>query len=42
AEPSASDVIPYNNTMIVQLAKGAAFYDISNVQAPSFLSRITQ
>lgn len=41
-ETTASDVIPYNNTLIVQLAKGAAFYDISNVQSPSFLSRITQ
>ncbi len=42
AEPTASDVIPNNNTMIVQLKKGAAFYDISNALAPSFLSRITQ
>ncbi len=41
-ESTASDVIPYNNTLIVQLNKGAAFYDISNALTPSFLSRINQ
>ena len=41
-ELNAADVIPYNNTLIVQLGRGAAFYDISNELAPSFLSRITQ
>jgi hypothetical protein len=41
-ESSASDVIPYSNTLIVQLNKGVAFYDISNALSPSFLSRVTQ
>ena len=39
-EPTASDVIPYNNTLIVQLDKGASFYDISIALQPTFISRI--
>ncbi|HEX6914048.1 MAG TPA: hypothetical protein VF145_02325 [Chitinophagaceae bacterium] len=42
AENGATDVIPYNNTLIVQLAAGAAFYDISNELSPVFQSRINQ
>jgi hypothetical protein len=42
ADTTASDVIPYNNTLIVQLKKGASFYDISNNLQPVFQSRLTQ
>ena len=42
ADANASDVIPFNNTLIVQLRKGASFYDITNSMNPIFQSRITQ
>lgn len=42
AETTATDVIPYQQTLIVQLKKGAAFYDISSVLNPVFQGRITQ
>lgn len=42
AEAAAKDVIPYNNTLLVQLDKGTALYDIANPLSPVYLSRINQ
>jgi hypothetical protein len=41
-EPTATDVIPYtyNNTLLVQLSKGTALYDISSSLNPTFITRI--